>query len=57
MKQPIKKSDLIICEGYGNKFHEDVKGAIDIFQSEGLEVELQYQFSNGIFTVFIVGRG
>lgn len=37
-------------------FFNNVNSYIKLMQAEGLEVEIQYQQSNGLFSAFIIGR-
>lgn len=40
-----------------NEFYESVNKAMKLMQDECLEVELQYQQSDKMFSVLIIGRG
>lgn len=37
-------------------FYNNVNKSIDQMQQSGLEVEVQYQQSDGVFSAFIIGR-
>ena len=55
MKQ-IKRTGLV-TDKKGKLFYKKISEIIDEFQLEGLEVEIQYQFSERTFTALVIGRG
>lgn len=55
--KPIKRLAVMGELNDMSKFYEHVSKNIGEFQAEGLEVEVQYQFSNNVFTAMIIGRG
>jgi len=55
--KPIKQLAIMGELNDMPKFYEHVSKSIGEFQEAGLEVEIQYQFSNNVFTALIIGRG
>ena len=52
----IKRIGICGDSGSMENFYKRVADNTNEFQNEGLEVEIQYQFSHGTFTALIIGR-
>lgn len=55
--RPIKRIAICGDSESMEDFYKRVTDIVNEFQSEGLEVEIQYQFSRHTFTALIMGRG
>lgn len=56
MREIIQTAHTCCSINAGTDFYNNVNKSIGQMQQSGLEVEVQYQQSDGVFSAFIIGR-